>query len=145
MKTLTAAVVLIAGSLSIAGCTAQARSPEPVPVDRVECARCRMLISTEQGGGQIVSTQEETRFYDDVACLAADWNAHRNNATAYFRLAAGGWIEAKDASFARPAAVQTPMGSGLVAFATIAEARAADAGGRVLTWADVVAGAGQGR
>ena len=145
MATRSAVIVLIIGSLSIIGCTAQARSPEPVPVDRVECARCRMLISTEQGGGQIVSTHAETRFYDDVACLAADWNAHRDQATAYVHLGGGGWSEAKDASFARPAAAQTPMGSGLVAFATIAEARAADGGGRVLTWADVVSSAGERR
>ena len=32
-----------------------------------------MLISSERGTGEIVSPTDDTRFYDDVACLAADW------------------------------------------------------------------------
>ena len=145
MKTCVSMAATIAVLLSTISCAAQARSPEPVPLDRVECSRCRMLISTEQGGGQIVSADAETRFYDDVACLAADWSTHRDHATAYVRLGSGAWSEAKDASFARPAGTQTPMGSGLVAFATIAEARATDAGGSVLGWTEIVARTGAER
>jgi len=130
-------------SLSIAGCTAQARSPEPVPVDRVECARCRMLISTEAGAGEMLSSREDTRFYDDIGCLAADWGRRRNGGSvAYVKLAAGGWREAGSAWFAQPAAARTPMGSGFVAFATPAEARAVDGQGRALAWSDVVLNAG---
>ena len=36
-----------------------------------------MLISTDKGGGEIVAGNQETRFYDDIACLAADWSAHK--------------------------------------------------------------------
>ena len=53
------------------GCGRKPLSPEPVPVDRVECARCGMLISSQSGGGEIVAAGEDTRFYDDVGCLAA--------------------------------------------------------------------------
>ena len=145
MKTRLLAIGLALASLSAIACATRSLSPEALPLDRVECARCRMLISTEQGGGQIVSADAETRFYDDVACLAADWSTHRDHATAYVRLGSGAWSEAKDASFARPAGTQTPMGSGLVAFATIAEARATDAGGSVLGWTEIVARTGAGR
>jgi nitrous oxide reductase accessory protein NosL len=131
-------------SASIAGCTAQARSPEEVPVDRVECARCRMLISSEAGGGQIVSTVDDTRFYDDLACLAADWSAHAGEATAFVRVGPG-WREAAQALYARPDGARTPMQSGLVAFATADEARAADRDGRALAWDEVVAMQGGGR
>ncbi len=104
-----------------------------------------MLISTDKGGGQIVSANEETRFYDDIACLAADWLAHRDEATAYVRLSDGAWSEAQDASYAHPPTAHTAMGSGFTAFATIAEARAADRDGRVLSWDEVVKRAGEGR
>jgi len=125
-----------------AGCTAQARSPEPVPVDRVECARCRMLISSDANGGQIVSSRDETRFYDDIGCLAADW-AHHADADAFVRVAGGRWSEARSASYARLEGAMTAMGSGLTAFATIAEARAADMNGRALTFDEVVRAAGE--
>ena len=98
------------------GCAKRSLSPEPLPLDRVECARCRMLISTDSGGGEIVSATEDTRFYDDIGCLAADWEAHHGDARAYVRVA-GGWRDAQAASFAQPADARTAMGSGVVAFA----------------------------
>jgi nitrous oxide reductase accessory protein NosL len=97
-----------------------------------------MLISTEKGGGEIVSARDETRFYDDIACLAADWTAHHDGATAFVRLVDGTWTRASDASYAQPSAERTAMGSGLAAYATIVEARAADRSGRVLSWDEVV-------
>jgi nitrous oxide reductase accessory protein NosL len=138
MRTPYAATVLMIALPWTIGCTAQARSPEALPVDRVECARCRMLISSETGGGEIVSSSEDTRFYDDIGCLASDWMAHRDNARAYVRLAGGRWSEAEAASYAQPTGVQTAMGSGFAAFATIAEARAADRAGRALTFGEVI-------
>jgi len=128
----------------MAGCAAQARSPEPVPVDKVECARCRMLVSSESGAAEIVSARDETRFYDDVGCLATDWAkrleqraAEATIATPFVRLGTGGWTDARTAWFARPASARTAMGSGLVAYATADEAKAADRDGRALAWSEV--------
>lgn len=104
-----------------------------------------MLISTDKGGGEIVAANEETRFYDDIACLSADWLSHHDEAMAYVRLTDGAWSEAREASYAQPAAANTAMGSGFTAFATIAEARASDRAGRVLSWDEVVKRAGDGR
>ena len=137
MKWLT----LTIASLSLAGCAAQARSPEPVPVDNVECARCRMLVSSEAGAAEIVSARDETRFYDDVGCLAADWAKRppsTTNATPFVRIGTGGWADARAAWFGRPASARTAMGSGLVAFATAEEAKAADRDGRALAWDEVI-------
>jgi len=126
------------------GCAAHARSPEPVPVDKVECERCRMLVSTEVGAGQIVSGREDTRFYDDLGCLAADWTARIQKQASYagastpFVRVSSGWSDARTAWFARPASTRTAMGSGLVAYATAAEAKAADRDGRALSWNEVV-------
>jgi hypothetical protein len=97
-----------------------------------------MLISTERGGGEIVSSAEDTRFYDDVGCLAADWAAHQGEARAFVRLGGGRWSDAEVASFAQPAEERTAMGSGVVAFAAPDEARAADRSGRALTFGDIV-------
>ena len=100
-----------------------------------------MLISSETGSGLIVSAREETRFYDDIACLAADWPAHRDNAIAWVRIADGRWIQVQAASYIRRPDSQTAMGSGLTAFATINDATLADRSGPVLTFDEVVQGA----
>ena len=105
-----------------------------------------MLISTDRGGGQIVSANEDTRFYDDITCLAADWASHhRDDARAFVRVAGGAWRDAMAVSYAQPVAARTAMGSGVVAFETAAEARTADRAGRALTWDDVLAQRGEGR
>ena len=135
MKTLSLIIALTLSAASATGCAKKSLAPESVPLDRVECARCRMLISTDSGGGQIVSATDDTRFYDDIGCLAADWRV-------FVRIAGGRWSDAMDASFARPAAVATAMGSGIVAFALAAEARAADRDGRALTFDEVVRASG---
>lgn len=92
-----------------------------------------MVVSTETGAGEILESGEDTRFYDDVGCLAADWH-DRAGARAFVRLGDGVWTDVTTASFARPRDAKTAMGSGIVAFATIAEARAADRDGRAWTW-----------
>jgi nitrous oxide reductase accessory protein NosL len=138
MKTCYPAIALMIASSTIGGCTLQARSPEPMPIDRVECAHCRMLISTDAGGGEIVSAGEETRFYDDIGCLAAEWPRPDGHARAYVRVAGGGWSDAQAASYAQSDSARTPMASGFTAFSTSAEARAADRTGRALTFDDVV-------
>src|SRR5262249_45052479 len=111
--------------------------PEPIPIDRVEYARCRMLISVDAGAGEILSSADDTRFYDDVGCLAADWVAHGAGARAFLRLPDGRWQDAQTASYARPPGAHTAMGSGFVAFASQAEAAAADREGHALTFGDL--------
>jgi len=98
-----------------------------------------MLISNEAGSAQIVSAGTDTRFYDDVGCLAADWATHAPGDHAFVRVATGAWIDAADAVYARPAAARTAMGSGLVAYRSAADA----AGAATVTFADVVRGAQQ--
>jgi nitrous oxide reductase accessory protein NosL len=123
------------------GCMGRVPSPERLAVDHVECARCRMLISTEAGSGQIVNSDADTRFYDDVGCLAADWAGHLRGDHPFVRLATGEWIDAAVAVYARPAAARTSMGSGLVAFRS--QADAAVAGTPPVRFADLVHGADQ--
>jgi hypothetical protein len=96
-----------------------------------------MLISTDTGGGEIVSATEDTRFYDDIGCLAADWEAHHGDARAYVRVA-GEWRDVRATSFAQPAGARTAMGSGIVAVAAAAEAGAVDRAGRTMTFDQVV-------
>ena len=84
-----------------------------------------------------MSATDDTRFYDDIGCLAADWEAHHGDARAYVRVA-GGWRDVQVTSFAQPADARTAMGSGIVAFAAAGEAGAVDRAGRAMTFDQVV-------
>ena len=125
-------------ALLAAGCTGSL-GPQPVPIDRAECARCRMLISSDATGGQIVAPHDDPRFYDDIGCLAADAARLAGDARAYVRTASGAWADARTAAYARPPGGRTPMGSGVIAFETAAAAQAAAPDTPILTWHDVVA------
>ena len=103
-----------------------------------------MLISTEVGAGQIVSDRENTRFYDDIGCLAADWHEHGRDATAFVNVN-GAWTDVHAAAFAKAAAAETAMGYGFVAHASAAAARAADRDGNSMTWDQLLRRVGEGR
>jgi len=95
-----------------------------------------MLISNERGSAQIVSVSDDTRFFDDLGCLAAGWGSRRDDARAFVRVDSE-WLDATGASFAQPAGAHTAMGSGFVAFRTREAAAQADRAGRALTFEDV--------
>ena len=147
--TMRSAVLAAAVLSTIAiGCAARAPSPQTLPLDRVECARCGMLISSERGSGEVVSADGDARFYDDIACLAADWISRANagrGARAFVRLPEGDWADASAAAYARPASTRTAMGSGIAAFKSIGDAQAADAGGRAMAFDEVVRLSGEMR
>jgi hypothetical protein len=135
MRELTLAIV---ASLAVA-CGARDLAPEPLRVDRVHCATCGMLVSRERDAAQAVFPDEDTRFYDDIGCLARD-RALGTRARLYVQADGGsGWLAAEQAAFARPAGHETPMGYGLAAFGDAAKARAADREGQARRWADVLA------
>jgi hypothetical protein len=96
-----------------------------------------MLISVDATGGQIVSTRDEPRFYDDIACLSSDAMRLETNTRAYVRTVSGTWVAAERAGYVRMQDPRTPMGSGIVAFETVDAARTRVE--RLMTWQDVVA------
>jgi hypothetical protein len=133
---------LVLGVLST-GC-AGTRGPEPLPLDRVNCARCGMLISSAANAAEALVPGGETHFYDDVGCLATDPAAMKAGALRFVQVAGGaGWASTDVAWFASSATASTPMGYGFLAFSTESAARAADRDGRPRRWTEVVQAAGE--
>lgn len=112
--------------------------PEAVPVDRVNCARCGMLVSIEARSAQWVVPGEETLFYDDIGCLATDSRKRAAGGTRFVHVSGGRWAAAETAFYARPPDESTPMGYGVVAYAGRAEAAGHDRQGRARTWEDLL-------
>ena len=84
---------------------------------------CRMSVSDLRFAAQLTAPGHEPKFFDDAGCLrdwlkepreAAEWTAwlsdHRTRE----------WVKATDAVVVREPAIQTPMDSGLVAWANAA-------------------------
>jgi copper chaperone NosL len=136
------AAVLAAAALA---CACSTGTPPPAVLDtrNEACGFCRMTIADARFAGQIVAPSEEPRFFDDVGCLGRfvqEAHALPEHAVAYVadhRTKA--WVRADTAVYTRVSAVETPMGSHLLAHADAAS-RDADpmaAGGDARTAADV--------
>jgi copper chaperone NosL len=128
----------VAWIIAAAACGGGSLEPQPLPLDEVDCARCGMRVSDLAHAAQVVAPGDEPRFYDDRGCLAKDASALPADARLFVQLDGGaGWTDVREAYFAVPAEARTPMGYGVTAFRTEAEARRADRAGRTLRWADV--------
>ena len=126
----------VAGAFATA-CGPAALAPEDVPLDRVVCARCGMVVSDSATAAEVVARGAETRFYDDPGCLAADRIPAAGEAEAWVRVDGGkAWKRGSEAFFARPPGARTPMGYGFLAFSSRAAARRVDRDGRAWTWGE---------
>ncbi len=124
-------------ALLLASCGGTHDGPEPIPLDRVNCARCGMLVSSDANAAQSRVPGEATRFFDDIGCLAADTASRTDGTVRYVRLASGGWTST-DAGWFAVGDARTPMDYGVLAFTTRDEAARADRDGRPRSWAEVI-------
>ncbi len=126
---------IVACGLAIVALSCGGGTPDPAVLDtrNEACAHCRMAVSSARFASQIVAPGEEPRFFDDLGCLAAylrEAPAQPAGALAYVadhRTAE--WVPAADAIFTKVPALETPMGSHVVAHASPAS-RDADAAAR---------------
>jgi hypothetical protein len=137
MKSLAAAAALLV--LAAAGIVVfwpAEIGPEPLAYGRDVCAKCHMHLSRAGFGGEMRDADGRLTKYDDVGCLlVAMWAEHREVLGAWVEDHGGaGLLPLLAATFVADAA-ETPMGYGVVAFASEADARAfvAAHGGRVAT------------
>jgi len=94
------------------------------------CASCRMIVSDVHLAAQIAVPGEDSRFFDDIACLAGCLQKHPRTAAATVYVAdhrTGEWVPGEQAIFGRLPRPSTPMASGLLAHAS-EQSKAQDAG-----------------
>lgn len=122
--------------LLAAACGSGRLAPLPVPLDRVSCSRCGMLVSDGRTAAQALAAGEEPRFYDDIGCAAADTSLTAA-AEIYVSSGDGKWLPAGQAFYARAADSRTPMGYGFAAFPSASAARSRDKDRQALSWTDL--------
>lgn len=125
-------VVAVLAAAVLAACGGGVEGPAPVDTKNDACAWCRMSVSDLRFAAQLTAPGHEPKLFDDAGCLrdwlkepreSAPWTAwlsdHRTKE----------WVKATDAVLVLDPAVQTPMSSGLLAWAS-ASSREMDPAGK---------------
>jgi copper chaperone NosL len=105
--------------LLLSACSSKPK-PEPIHVGEDVCANCRMAIIEPQFASEIILASGEALKFDDLACFAsgAKNTASEDSRHIFFQdYATHEWIESEKVTIVRSSSLQTPMGSGSVAFA----------------------------
>lgn len=140
--------MLVLGCLAWAGCSGKQGEVGPRPIDPAVdiCPSCKMSIVDMHYAAQLIDGRGQTVSFDDVGCMALYVK----------KLGSGGeqglkalyvkdfntleWVPAGEASYVQ-GRVDTPMSSGIVAFAGKEEAQelAGRIAGKLLIWEEVLA------
>lgn len=137
-------LMCVAGIAVLASCSRVALSgPPKLRLGRDECRECGMIINEDRcSSASIIEVRgvAEYAMFDDIGCM---FDYHRTMSAGSVSMAfvhdhgTRAWIGANAAHFLQCESdtLKTPMGSGLIAFATVADADSARAvyGGRVLS------------
>jgi len=120
---------LIIGLLAVAGSVAGCGATDIRPVDifpEDNCAHCRMAVSNERFASEIIEQDGTALKFDDIGCLM-NFKSKKPNlkiAAIYLKdYETKEWIPYERAAIVETD-VETPMGSGRVAFADGKRARA---------------------
>jgi len=102
------------------GCSSKP-APEPIHIGEDVCANCRMAIIEPQFASEIILSSGEILKFDDLDCLASrskdtEGSVIQNMLVQDYLTRE--WINGDKAVIVRGSKVQTPMGSGAVAFAS---------------------------
>lgn len=120
-------VILVAAALA---CAAGAPHPAALDTKNEPCRFCRMTISDPHFASQIVAPGEEPTFFDDLGCLAKylEKNDSAGGTTFVADHRDGSWTPAATAVYSKCAAIETPMGSRVIAHRDDASRRSDRAG-----------------
>jgi copper chaperone NosL len=130
--------------LALAACRA-ALDPNRPPTIRYGtdvCSQCGMIISEVPYAAAYSLPGGEARLFDDIGEMVVDYRQRREPVAAFFVHDHGTreWVRAEHALYVLSRALRTPMGFGVAAFATEADAAAMarQVGGEVLTFPELL-------
>lgn len=133
-------------ALAVAAAACAPAGPRAIADAGKPCDYCRMAISDERFGGQLVTRKGKLYVFDSVECLASFYvqqSATAERATVWVAdyTHPGEWVPAASARFARSEEHPSPMGLNLVSFSAKADSAALprDLRDVTLTWPQVLA------
>lgn len=108
---------------ALLSCRAGDAPPALLDSRNESCRSCRMRVSDPHLAAQLASPGEEPAFFDDIGCLRDFLRAKPGPAGAVAYVAdhrTGAWVRAAAAVYSRCPAIETPMGSHVIAHADAA-------------------------
>ena len=109
--------LFLLGALAVVGtgCTqAEAPRAEEPAWGKEACGHCSMLVTEQHPAGQAVLSDGTRRYYDDVGCMALEFDREKAPArAAWVNDGHGGWTPLESARFAP--GQRTPMDFGFLA------------------------------
>ncbi len=140
---MTRQVLVVAGLGFGLACFSGPPGPAALDTRNEQCAFCRMAVSDPRFAAQLVAPSEETRFFDDIGCLAGYLKAMASlpkGAAGYVAdHQSKAWVRAEVAVYTQVPTLETPMASHVIAHAdlTSRDRDLAAKGGRPLTLQEV--------
>ncbi|QHT68333.1 hypothetical protein GXP67_17635 [Rhodocytophaga rosea] len=115
--------------------------PEPIAYGSDNCHHCKMTISDNRYGSELVTQKGKVYKFDSIECMAQYLDENEAGASAKTLLATdyknpGQFIEVSKAIFLQSEQMPSPMGMFLTAFSDqeTASQFAAEKSGNLLTW-----------
>jgi copper chaperone NosL len=120
-------------------------TPRPIRFGTDECTLCKMIISDQRFGSEIVMATGKIYTFDSIECMANYLRVGISDTSSVAQLlvvnvlSPGTLIDALSARYLRSEKLPSPMGADLSAYASDDDARKAQAsyGGDVLSWEEV--------
>ena len=122
--------------------TACEPGPQDIRINEQECDHCRMMISDERFGAQLVTEQGRQYAFDAIECLAAFVNGRNSDQLDIHSLwvpdfnQTGNWISAGEAVYLQSDNLRSPMALNFSAYSSeeAALAQKGDLNGVILDW-----------
>jgi copper chaperone NosL len=137
MKPIHQLYIVLLGLFFFTSCTAQ---QEPISYGKDNCHHCKMTISDNRYGSEMVTKKGKVFKFDSIECMAKYLN-EKADAEAGLLLVTdytnpGTFVDAGKASFLQSEQLPSPMGMNLTAFGNEEKARqiAAQKSGEVINW-----------
>jgi copper chaperone NosL len=136
-------LALVAILLLLSAC--QSGVPRPVAIEPEDmCAYCKMAISEKRFAAELIDREGQAFKFDDISCMTGFVKKREpSNIAARFVMDfdTKEWVKAEQAFYVKSGEIKSPMGGGMIAFASESEARdAADKyRGTLLRFSDVFA------
>ncbi|MBK9400491.1 MAG: nitrous oxide reductase accessory protein NosL [Bacteroidetes bacterium] len=114
--------MIIMTTAFISSCSAQ--GPAPIQFGKDECSHCKMTLTDQKFGAEIITTTNKVYKYDDVNCLVNYLKAYpeveKNVKTIYIvdYSNAGNFIPINEALLLYSEEIRSPMGSSIAAFSS---------------------------
>lgn len=117
--------------------------PQPIDLGGDQCAYCRMMITEQEFGSQILNNQGRAYKFDSVECMAAyhitegEENIHSKWVPDF--LNRDEWLNAEDAVYLHSETLRSPMGLYLSAYSSrqSAEEMRDEYGGEIIDYSRV--------